>query len=446
MTQPRVARLPRVVAMAKPVPGTFDIGAAPMLIPEGPWKVMEGNCASVKGFRAAGMSAGLRKRGDKADLALIVADKPAVAAGVFTTNVMCAAPVTYCKRVLDRQTHAVAVLTNAGQANAATGDQGAADAERTAQELAKLLGVKSDDVLLMSTGVIGQRIKVDKLVEGLPTLVGALGPDREDGHRAAVAITTTDLVSKSCALETQIGGKTVTIGGMCKGSGMIHPNMATMLGVLTCDAAVSPDAWRGMLRRSIRDTFNQISLDGDTSTNDTVIALASGAAGNATITDADSEDGKRLEAAVKAVLTGMCKAIAWDGEGATALVEVTVMGAATDDDARTVARSICCSNLTKAAIFGHDPNWGRIACAAGYSGVTFDPASLRVVLGDMVLMDKGQPLAFDAKVASQYLKDTTSVHGTVRIAVSVGSGPGKGQAWGCDLSYEYVKINAEYTT
>lgn len=227
---------------------------------------------------------------------------------------------------------------------------------------------------------------------------------------------------------------------------MIHPNMATMLGVLTCDAAVEPEVWRGMLQRSIRDTFNQISVDGDTSTNDTVLALASGAAGNAPVTDAGSAEGQLLESAVKAVLEGMCKAIAWDGEGATALLEVTVTGAASDDDARTVARSVSCSNLTKAAVFGHDPNWGRIACAAGYSGVSFDQNHLKVVLGDTTLMDQGQPLPFDPKAASAYLRDTCAVHGTVRIGVSVGDGPGRGVAWGCDLSYEYVKINAEYTT
>lgn len=273
------ARRSVVVRAAVPVPGSFEIGAAPVkeLIPSGPWKVMDGNCVTAKGFRATGLSGGLRKYGDKADLALIVSETDAAAAGVFTQNVMCAAPVTYCKKMLEQSMTARAVMINAGQANAATGEQGWQDSLDSAKALAEKLGVPSESVLLQSTGVIGQRIKMDKMIEALPILTASLGTSHEDGHRAAVAITTTDLVSKSAALELQIGGKTVSLGGMCKGSGMIHPNMATMLGVVTCDAAVDPKVWRGMLSRSIRDTFNQISVDGDTSTNDCVIALASGA-------------------------------------------------------------------------------------------------------------------------------------------------------------------------
>ncbi|CAG9460353.1 unnamed protein product [Pedinophyceae sp. YPF-701] len=429
------------------MPGDFSIGAAPMLVPPGPWEVIEGNCVTAKGFKAQGMHAGMRAKGTKADLALVVADEAAVAGGVFTQNVMCAAPVTLSKDNLAKSDRIKAVIINAGQANAATGRLGMEDAVKSAQAVAQQLGCKPEEVLVQSTGVIGQRIKFEKLIEGLPTLAAGLGSEYEDGHRAAVAITTTDLVSKSCALKMKLSdGTEVTLGGMCKGSGMIHPNMATMLGTLTCDAAVDAQVWRGMLSRCIRDTFNQISVDGDTSTNDCVFALASGAAGNAPITDAESEDGKLLESALKATLAGMCKAIAWDGEGATALVECKCTGAATDDDARTVSRSVVCSSLAKAAIYGHDPNWGRIACAAGYSGVQFDQEKLAVTLGGIKLMENGQPLAFDKKEASNYLKSQCDVHGVVNIDVSIGDGPGEGVAWGCDLSYDYVKINAEYTT
>ncbi|GAX85732.1 hypothetical protein CEUSTIGMA_g13147.t1, partial [Chlamydomonas eustigma] len=255
-----------------------------------------------------------------------------------------------------------------------------------------------------------------------------------------------DLVSKSAALQVLIGGKTVSIGGHCKGSGMIHPNMATMLGVVTSDALVEADVWQGMVKRASMASFNQITVDGDTSTNDCVIGMASGVAGNAIITDAGSAEGKKLEAALTALLQGLAKSIAWDGEGATCLMEISVDGASSDADARKVALSVAGSSLAKAAIYGHDPNWGRIAAAAGYSGVQFDQNDLGVQLGSIKLMEKGQPLPFDKAAANKYLKDTCGIHGTVKIFVTVGKGTGTGMAWGCDLSYDYVKINAEYTT
>ncbi|WIA38269.1 hypothetical protein OEZ86_001609 [Tetradesmus obliquus] len=425
---------------------SFQIPAAPDLIPDGAWKKVEGGVCAAKGFKATGVYASLRAAGKKADLSLIVADEPAVAGGCFTKNVMCAAPVLYCKDVLARKKKVKAVLTNAGQANAATGDQGYEDAVNCATITAASLGVTPDDVLLMSTGVIGRRMKMDAYIKAIPELPKSLGSGADDAHRAAVAITTTDLVSKEAALQVTIGGVPVHIGGMCKGSGMIHPNMATMLGVVTCDADVEPEVWRGMLRRACDASFNAITVDGDTSTNDTVIGLASGKSGAPLISDAGSADGKTLEAALTALLQGLAKCIAWDGEGATCLMEIEVTGAANDADARTVAKSVAGSSLAKSAIFGHDPNWGRIAAAAGYSGVQFDQADLAVRLGSMQLMEAGQPLAFDAKAASTYLKETCAVHGTVNIYVSVGKGSGKGMAWGCDLSYDYVKINAEYTT
>ncbi|GAB4822124.1 hypothetical protein N2152v2_009170 [Parachlorella kessleri] len=436
-----------LVTQSAAVPGDFSIPPAPILIPSGPWKEIDGCVCAPKGFKAQGMFGGLRAKGEKADLALITCETGAVAAGVFTLNVMCAAPVTYCKEILAKSDTVKAVLVNAGQANAATGSQGYQDCLDSAAAVAQALGISPEEVLLESTGVIGRRIKMQELLAAVPKLASLLGEGAEDAHRAAVAITTTDLVSKSAALEVDLGGgRTVRLGGIAKGSGMIHPNMATMLAVLTCDASVEPSLWRAMFRRGAAASFNQITVDGDTSTNDTVIGLASGHADGAVISDPASPEAQKLEAALTAVLQGMAKAIAWDGEGATVLVEVECTGAPDDAAAGTVAKSIAGSSLVKSAIFGHDPNWGRIAAAAGYSGVQYNQADMRVVLGDTVLMDKGQPLPFDAAAASAYLKGQAAKHGTVNIGVSIGSGQGRALAWGCDLSYDYVKINAEYTT
>ena len=432
--------------------GCFELPYAPVaeaLLPEGPWKVVEGGVCAAKGFKVAAYKAGLRAKGTRADCALIVADEDATCAGIFTTNIMCAAPVTYCKKQLAGKPTARALLINAGQANAATGDQGAADAQATAEELSKSLGVAEEDILLMSTGVIGKRIKLDKLMPAIPILSANVESSTAAANAAATAICTTDLVRKTVAIEVQIGGKTVCMGGMAKGSGMIHPNMATMLGVVTCDADVTPEVWRNITSRAGAASFNQISVDGDTSTNDSLVCFASGKAGNAKITSVDSAEGKLLEQALTAVCRGLAKAIAWDGEGATCLIECNVSGAADDEDARVIARSVVCSSLAKAAIFGHDPNWGRLACAAGYAAPVknrFDQNDLKLSLGPHQLMDKGQPLDFDAVAASRYLKEVTGVHGTCVVDISVGNGSGRGQAWGCDLSYDYVKINAEYTT
>jgi len=317
---------------------------------------------------------------------------------------------------------------------------------QSADAVAKALGIGAGEVLIESTGVIGRQLKMEALLEGVPVLAESLGADAESALHAAVAITTTDLVSKSAALEVQIGGKAVRVGGIAKGSGMIHPNMATMLSVVTCDAAVEPKLWRALFKRAAVKSFNQITVDGDTSTNDTVLGLASGAAGNAVISDSKSEEAAQLEAAVTALLQGLAKSIAWDGEGATCLMEVSCTGAADESAANAVARSIAGSSLVKAAVYGHDPNWGRIACAAGYTGVPYKQEDMRIQVGDVILMEGGQPLDFDEVAASAYLKETCSKHGTVEIKVSIGEGPGEGMAWGCDLSYDYVKINAEYTT
>ncbi|CAM6125984.1 unnamed protein product [Calypogeia fissa] len=424
----------------------YEFPSAPILLPEGPWTQIPGGVTAASGFKAAGLYGGLRALGQKPDLALIVAADDAVAAGTFTKNLMAAAPVVYCKDVLAKSPTARAILVNAGQANAATGDAGYQDTLDCAGALAEQLGIDRGAVLIESTGVIGQRIKKGALLESLPKLIASLSASEQAAESAAIAITTTDLVSKSVAIKTKIGSTEVKLGGIAKGSGMIHPNMATMLGVVTTDARVTADVWRPMVLTAVNRSFNQITVDGDTSTNDTLLALASGKAGGPLINSLDSSDAQQLQNALDAVLKGLAKSIAWDGEGATCLIEVKVTGAENEAAAAAVAKSVAASSLTKAAIYGRDPNWGRIACAAGYSGVSFDPLDLRIKLGDFLLMDAGQPIDFDRAGASKYLRTTGEVHGTVVIDISIGNGPGQSFAWGCDLSYDYVKINAEYTT
>ncbi|XP_031374737.1 arginine biosynthesis bifunctional protein ArgJ, chloroplastic [Punica granatum] len=421
------------------------IPSAPILLPEGPWKQILGGVTAAEGFRASGMFGGLRAKGDKPDLALLVCDVDAICAGSFTTNIVAAAPVEYCRKALEMTKTARAVLINAGQANAATGDAGYQDVIECVHSLANLLQVKPEEVLVESTGVIGQRIKKDALLKSLPRLINSLSATTEGADAAAVAITTTDLVSKSVAIEAKVGGAKVRVGGMGKGSGMIHPNMATMLGVVTTDAVVSSDVWRKMVKVSVDRSFNQITVDGDTSTNDTVIALASGLSGSV-ISSLDSDEGRQLQSCLDGVMQGLAKSIAWDGEGATCLIEVNVSGADSETDAAKIARAVASSSLVKAAVYGRDPNWGRIACAAGYAGIPFPPNKLRILLGDILLMEGGQPQHFDRAAASSYLRKAGEIHGTVAIHISVGNGDGSGQAWGCDLSYDYVKINAEYTT
>jgi glutamate N-acetyltransferase/amino-acid N-acetyltransferase len=410
------------------------------------WKEIPGSITAPKGYKAAGITAGLKPSG-LPDLALIVSDVEAIAAGVFTTSQVRAACVDYCRERLQAKQGARAILCNAGQANAATGTQGWQDALDSAQSLSALLNVPPESILLASTGVIGQRIKMDVLKAALPQLVAAISETGAD--TAAKAITTTDLVTKSIALETTLHDRPVRIGGIAKGSGMIHPNMATMLAFVTCDAAVSPHLWQQMLSRAADRSFNQVTVDGDTSTNDSLIALANGESRTPAITE-PGPDADKLEAMLTEVCIHLAKAIARDGEGATCLVEVRVSGASDDKAARQIARTIAGSSLTKSAIFGRDPNWGRIAGAAGRAGVAFDQNELQIKLGDFLLLQNGQPQAFDRAAANQYLKQAAEgaylKDDTVLISVSIGTGTGTGIAWGCDLSYDYVKINAEYTT
>ncbi|MEM6449328.1 MAG: bifunctional ornithine acetyltransferase/N-acetylglutamate synthase [Cyanobacteria bacterium P01_D01_bin.105] len=449
------------------------------------WQVVEGGVTAPKGFRAAGIAAGLKPSGAP-DLALIVSDSDAISAGVFTTSQVRAACVDYCQTILEEKPVARAILCNAGQANACTGEEGMQNAITSAADTAAALGLSANQVLIASTGVIGQQVKINALKAGIPQLVSDLSATGSD--RAARAIVTTDLVTKSIALEMRLGDRPVRIGGIAKGSGMIHPNMATMLSFVTCDAAVSPQLWQTMLRRAAEKSFNQITVDGDTSTNDCLIALANGESRTPAITEPGPEADK-LEAMLTAVCTHLAKAIARDGEGATCLLEVSVTGAMSDRAANQIARTVAGSSLVKSATFGRDPNWGRIAGAAGRAGTPFDQAELSINLGDFTLMTNGTPQSFDRVAASQYLKQQAErstlamsqvliaaselvstehsndlvIDGTlspferqalevealnhpVQILINVGSGMGKGIAWGCDLSYDYVKINAEYTT
>ena len=406
-----------------------------------PWHPIEGGVTAPQGFLAAGITAGLKASG-KPDLSLLLAPPGAVCAGTFTTSVVRAACVDLCaERLATSGGRARAVLANSGQANACTGERGLIDSLGATGALAQRLGLAAEEVLICSTGVIGVPIPMDILLAGLDPLVAALSS--EGGDAAARAILTTDLVDKQIALETDLGGRRVRIGGMAKGSGMIHPNMATMLGMLSCDAGVPAPVWQAMVKRAVDRSFNAITVDGDTSTNDCFLAFAAGEPLNPEHFDA-------LEAGLTQVASWLGRAIARDGEGATCLIEVQVTGTANDAGAITVARTVCGSSLVKCAIHGRDPNWGRILAAAGRSGVAFDPGAVALWLGEHQLMAAGQPVAFDRAAASTYIRDRAAAaylqDDTVLIRLNVGSGPGQGRAWGCDLSDQYIRINADYTT
>ncbi|CAK6696077.1 bifunctional glutamate N-acetyltransferase/amino-acid acetyltransferase ArgJ [Synechococcus sp. CBW1107] len=406
-----------------------------------PWHPISGGITAPQGFLAAGITAGLKPSG-KPDLSLLLAPEGAVCAGTFTTSLVRAACVDLCaERLHASGGKARAVLTNSGQANACTGDRGLIDSQRATQAMAERLGLLADEVLICSTGVIGVPIPMNTLLAGLDPLLQALSPS--GGAAAASAILTTDLTDKQIALEADLGGRTVRIGGMAKGSGMIHPTMATMLGYLTCDVGLPPEIWQAMVKRAVDRSFNAITVDGDTSTNDTYLAFAAGE-------PLGTEHLGALEAGLTAVSQHLAKAIARDGEGATCLVEVQVEGAGDDAAARAIARTICGSSLVKCAVHGRDPNWGRIVAAAGRAGVAMDPDAVALWLGDHQLMAAGQPLEFDRPAASAYMRDRAAgaylEDDTVLIRIQVGTGSGVGCAWGCDLSDQYVRINADYTT
>lgn len=404
-------------------------------------KQIEGGVAAAKGFEAAGVEASVKYRNRK-DMALIYSNTPCKAAGTFTTNVVKAAPVLWDKNLVETSPFVQAVVVNSGIANACTGRQGMECCETEAECAGRLLGIPKEAVLVASTGVIGMQIPVERITAGIEKLVAKKQHAFGAGLDAAMAIMTTDTVHKQIAVEVQIAGKTVTLGGMCKGSGMIHPNMCTMLGFVTTDAAISKEMLQKCVSGIVEDSFNMISVDGDTSTNDTLLVLANGQAGNEEIT-AEGADYTAFCDAFHFVTTYLAKKMAGDGEGATALFETKVIHAATKKDAKILAKSVICSSLTKAAIFGHDANWGRILCALGYSGAHFDPENVDLYFesssGRIHIYGDGTACAYSEEEATKILSDRE-----VTVLVDMHMGEAQAVAWGCDLSYDYVKINADY--
>ena len=404
-------------------------------------EIIKGGVTAAKGFEAAGVEAAIKYKNRK-DMALVYSEAPCKAAGTFTTNVVKAAPVLWDKDIVDNSPAVHAVVVNAGIANACTGKQGYAYCKETAEVVSKALNVPENSVLVASTGVIGMQLPMDRIAAGVEKLADAKKAGLEAGLMAAEAIMTTDTVSKEVAVSFDIDGVTVTMGGMCKGSGMIHPNMCTMLGFVTTDVAISKELLTKALKEDVVDTFNMISVDGDTSTNDTLLVLANGCAGNAEIT-AEDENYAKFKEALHYVNMTLAKKMAGDGEGATALFETKVINARTKEDARILAKSVICSSLTKAAIFGHDANWGRILCALGYSGAQFDPEQL-----ELFFEGGGKRIQiYKDGVATDYSEEEATVilsQPEVTVVVDMKNGTEEATAWGCDLSYDYVKINADY--
>ena len=404
-------------------------------------KQIQGGVTAAKGFEAAGVEAAIKYQNRK-DMALIVSKAPCTVAGTFTSNVVKAAPVLWDKQIVEHSAFAQAVVVNSGIANACTGKQGLDCCEAEAKCAGELLGVPTDAVLVASTGVIGMQIPVDKITAGIEKLVAAKADTLEAGSDAAHAIMTTDTISKEIAIETQIGGKTVTLGGMCKGSGMIHPNMCTMLSFLMTDAAISKEMLQKALSADVDDTYNMISVDGDTSTNDTCLLLANGLAENPEITEKNA-DYEEFCKALNFVNETLAKKMAGDGEGATALFEVKIIGAESKEQAKVLSKSVITSSLTKAAIYGHDANWGRILCAMGYSGAAFDPEKVDLFFesaaGKMQIIKNGVAVDYSEEEATRILSEPA-----VTAIADVKMGNASATAWGCDLTYDYVKINADY--
>ena len=404
-------------------------------------KEIQGGVTAAKGFMAASAAAGIKYQ-NREDMAMIYSPSPCRSAGTFTTNIVKAAPVKWDKKQVMSGADAHAVVINSGIANACTGREGMDYCSQTAEAAAQALGIPEDSVLVASTGVIGMQLPMDRLQAGIAAMVPLLEDSLEKGEAASRAIMTTDTKNKQVAVEFTIGGKTVTMGGMCKGSGMIHPNMCTMLSFVTTDAAISKELLMEALREDVKDTYNMISVDGDTSTNDTVLLLANGQAGNPEIRE-KGEDYDTFCQALNFVNETLAKKIAGDGEGCTALFEVKITGAESKEQAVTLAKSVITSNLTKAAIFGHDANWGRILCAMGYSGAEFDPDKVDLFFeseaGKLKIIENGVALDYSEEEATKILSQPE-----VTAVADVKMGPFEATAWGCDLTFDYVKINADY--
>ena len=404
-------------------------------------KQIEGGVTAAKGFQAAGVEAGVKYKNRK-DMALVYSTVPCKAAGTFTTNVVKAAPVLWDKKLVETSPYVQAVVVNSGVANACTGKQGLDCCEAESKCAGELLGIPAEAVLVASTGVIGMQLPIDRIEAGVEKLAKAKAETLEAGTLAAEAIMTTDTISKQVAAEIEVGGVKVTIGGMSKGSGMIHPNMCTMLGFITTDAVITKEALTKALKEDVVDTFNMISVDGDTSTNDTLLIMANGMAENPEI-KVDTPEYEEFKAALHYVNETLAKMMAGDGEGATALLEVKVTNADSKENARTLSKSVVCSSLVKAMIYGHDANAGRILCALGYSGVQFDPEKIDLYFeskaGKIKIYEDGVSTGYDEETATTILSEPE-----VTVLVDMKMGDETATAWGCDLTYDYVKINADY--
>lgn len=402
---------------------------------------INGGVTAPKGFLASGLNAGIKNQ-TKKDMAMVFSSTPCAAAGVFTTNLVKAAPVKWDKEIVTTSPYIQAVVVNSGIANACTGAEGLGYCADTAAEAAAALNIPKTAVLVASTGVIGKQLPIDKIKSGVTTLSKVLGSSREDAKLAAEAIMTTDTKSKEIACTLELDGKQVTVAGMCKGSGMIHPNMCTMLCFVTTDVAISHELLQKALSEDVVDTFNMISVDGDTSTNDTVLVMANGQAENTPITK-EGEDYKTFCEALHFIMLELSKKIAGDGEGCTCLFEATVIGAKDKNQARTIAKSVVCSSLTKAAVFGHDANWGRILCAMGYSGAQFDPEVVDIWLeskaGTIKIVENGIATDYSEETATKILSEEEVI-----AKMDIKEGNETATAFGCDLTYEYVKINGDY--
>lgn len=405
-------------------------------------KIIDGGVTAAKGFKAAGCAAAIKYTNGKKDMALVYSEKPCVTAGTFTTNKVFAAPVKWDRNIVYNEAYSQAIVVNSGVANACTGAEGDKACDAEAKEVAKVLGIPENSVLIGSTGVIGMQLPVDRICAGIDKLAPMLDDSLEAGTMAAEAIMTTDTRSKQVAVEVDVDGTKVTIGGMCKGAGMIHPNMATMLCYITTDCDIDKAVLQKMTSAIVDDSFNMISVDGDTSTNDTALVLANAMAGNKKITE-EGADYDAFYEGLSYVFTELSKMIAGDGEGCTCLFEVQVKGAKTKEEAKILAKSIVTSNLTKAAIFGHDANWGRILCAMGYSGADFDPEKVDIFFeseaGKIQIVEDGTATDYSEDKATEIL----SKNPVIAIA-DVKQGDAKATAWGCDLTFDYVKINADY--
>ena len=403
-------------------------------------KQISGGVCAPQGFSGAGIHCGIRKNHTKRDLALILSSVPASAAAVYTTNLVKGAPLEVTKKHLENGI-ARAVICNSGNANTCNAD-GIGIAETTCELLAKELGIAAEDVIVASTGVIGQRMSIEPFKTGIPVLCAALGEN--NSALVGEAIMTTDTKLKEVAVEFTAGGKTCRLGGIAKGSGMIHPNMATMLVFLTTDCAISPEVLKKALSSDVQDTFNMVSVDGDTSTNDMVSIMANGLAGNAEISS-EGEDFESFMKALNSVTVYLCRCIAGDGGGAPKLLECSVTGAKDRSAAKTVARGVICSSLLKAAMFGADANWGRVLCAVGYSGADVDihkvDVAFRSKAGTVKVCKDGAGIDFSEDEAKKILSESE-----IDILVSLGDGSASATAWGCDLTYDYVKINGDYRT